>query len=238
MATFVLVHGGWGGGWEWRPVADVLQEAGHTAYRPTLTGLGERRHLASPQVDLDTHIQDVLAVLETEALTDVVLVGQSYGGAVVTGVADRAPDRIGRLVYVDAFVPDNGQSVNELSGTKFSQYTHDLAAEGGDGWQVPVWFSAEDQGLPNHVSEWYMAHVGPHPLAALDQPIRLSGAVETVPASYIDCEPPDAPAWVFRVFADEARSKGWDYHRLPVGHDAQVIAPDALALLLTEIAAG
>jgi pimeloyl-ACP methyl ester carboxylesterase len=237
MATFVLVHGGWGGGWEWRLVADSLQRAGHIAYRPTLTGLGERRHLANPQVDLDTHIEDVVAVLQNEDLTDVVLVGQSYGGAVVTGVADRAPERLRHLVYVDAFVPDNGQSVNELSGAKFSQYFRDLAVEAGDGWQVPVWFSAEEQGLPDQISAWYMSHVSPHPLSTLDQPLRLTGAVGAVPTTYIDCEPPDAPGWVFRVFADKARSTGWDYHRFPVGHDAHVIEPKALALLLAQIAA-
>jgi pimeloyl-ACP methyl ester carboxylesterase len=236
MATFVLVHGGWGGGWEWRLVADLLQQAGHIAHRPTLTGLGERRHLGRPDTDLDTHIEDVLGLIEAEDLTGVLLVGQSYGGAVVTGVADRASDRIRRLVYVDAFVPEDGESVNGLSGEKFTDHFRALAAEGGDGWRVPVWFDAEDQALPDHLAEWYMSHVGPHPLASLDQPLRLTGAVDTVPTTYIDCEPPKAASWLFKMSVERARMRGWDLLHLPVGHDAHVIDPDGLARLLVEIA--
>jgi len=104
----VLVHGGWGGGWEWRAVADLLVAGGHEAYRPSLTGHGERRHLANAAVDLDTHIAAIVNLLDIEELVDVVLVGQSYGGAVVTGAADRAAARIGHVAYVDAFVPRDG----------------------------------------------------------------------------------------------------------------------------------
>ncbi len=236
VATFVLVHGGWGGGWEWRPVAELLQQEGHLAYRPTLTGLGERRHLANPAIDLDTHIDDILGLLETEDLAEVLLVGQSYGGAVATGVADRAPRRIRRLIYVDAFVLGDGQSVNELSGSKAADYFRSLA-DMGDGWQVPVWFDADQLGLPGHLGQWYMALVGPHPLASLDQPLHLTGAVDSVARSYIDCEPPDTEGWVFRRFADHARSRGWDYHQLPLGHDVHVIDPEALVAVLTELAA-
>jgi pimeloyl-ACP methyl ester carboxylesterase len=238
VANFVLVHGGWGGGWEWRSVADLLQQAGHTAYRPTLTGLGERRHLAGPGVDLDTHIDDVRGVLEAEDLTEVLLVGQSYGGMVVTGAADRAADRIRRLIYVDAFVPEDGQSANDLAGEKFAAFVRDLAASDGGGWQVPVWFTGEDLDLPADTTEWYMSHVGPHPLASLEQPVRLTGDLEPVPKTYIDCEPPDAKGWLFRPFADLARSRGWDYRHLPKGHDVQVIDPKALAATLDKIATG
>ena len=107
MATFVLVHGAWHGGWCWRFVRPLL--GGHDVYAPSLTGLGERKHLARADVDLDTHIADVVSLLEMEDLCDVVLVGHSYGGMVITGAADRAPERIGRLVYLDAFVPENGK---------------------------------------------------------------------------------------------------------------------------------
>ena len=105
MATFVLVHGGWAGGWQWREVASLLRAAGHDVFTPTLTGLGERVHLASPDVGLDTHIQDILMVLEYEELRDVILVGYSYSGMVITGVAERAPERLAHLVYLDAYVP-------------------------------------------------------------------------------------------------------------------------------------
>jgi len=236
MATFVLVHGGWGGGWEWRLVADRLQANGHAVYRPTLTGMGERRHLARPEVDLDTHITDIVNVIEHEDLRDVVLAGQSYGGAVVTGVADRVPDRIRRLVYVDAFVPRDGESVNDLSPPGFVANVRALAQEGGDGWQVPLPFGPGELGLPAEVEQWYAPKMCAHPLATLDQPLRLGGAIDAVSKSYVDCAPEGTERWVFARFAERAQKEGWDYRRLPVGHDAQVIAPDRLAAELEEIA--
>jgi len=111
MANFVLVHGAWIGGWYWRPIAQKLRKVGHEAYAPTLTGLGERIHLMSPSINLDTHVTDVVNVIKEEGLSDVVLVGHSYGGMVVTGVADALPDRITSLVYLDAFVPKNGDAL-------------------------------------------------------------------------------------------------------------------------------
>ena len=109
MTTFILLHGAWHGGWCWRFVAPALRYAGHNVYTPTLTGLGERAHLARPEIDLKLHVQDVVALLEMEDLQDIVLLGDSYGGMVVTGVADRCAARISRLVYLDAFVPENGK---------------------------------------------------------------------------------------------------------------------------------
>ena len=235
MATFVLVHGGWGGGWEWRRVGDLLAGEGHDAHRVTLTGLGDRSHLASPDVNLDTHITDVLMTLRYEDLDDVVLVGQSYGGAVVTGAADRAPERISRLVYVDAFVPTDGQSVNDLSPPRFVERMRALAAESGDGWRVPLPFEPGDLGPPE-VEEWYAPKMVDHPLACFEQPIRLTGACEGLPRSYVDCRPPDAPSWVFERFSEQAQAEGWDYHHLPVGHDAQVLAPERLVALLDALA--
>ena len=116
MATYVLVHGGGHGGWCYQRVARLLRSAGHEVYTPTLTGLGERSHLLSPDIDLDLHIRDVVAVLHYEDLDDVILVGHSYGGMVITGVADRAADRIGRVVYLDAANPENGQSLVDVAG--------------------------------------------------------------------------------------------------------------------------
>jgi len=130
MATFVIVHGGFGGGWEWREVARLLQAKGHEVTRPTLTGLGERSHLATASVDLELHIEDVVQHLAFEGLHDLVLVGQSYGGMVVTGVADRVPERIARLVYVDAFVPRDGESLFDLVGPELSSVFRGSAADG------------------------------------------------------------------------------------------------------------
>ena len=114
MTNFVLVHGAWIGGFCWRPNAQALRKAGHEVYTPTMTGLGERIHLMNPSINLDTHITDIVNVIKYEELSDVVLVGHSYGGMVITGVADALPDRITSLVYLDAFVPENGQSLVSL----------------------------------------------------------------------------------------------------------------------------
>jgi pimeloyl-ACP methyl ester carboxylesterase len=111
MATFVLVHGSWAGGVVWRQLAPRLRKAGHEVYAPTLTGIGERKHLLNREIDLDTHIQDVIGVIDDEDLSDIVLVGHSYGGMVISGVADRVPEKVASLVYLDAFVPENGQSL-------------------------------------------------------------------------------------------------------------------------------
>src|SRR5215472_16385256 len=114
MATFVLVHGGWAGSVVWRELAPRLRKAGHDVYAPTLTGIGARKHLLSREIDLDTHIQDVIGVIDDQDLSDIVLVGNSYGGMVITGVADRVPEKVASLVYLDAFVPENGQSLFSL----------------------------------------------------------------------------------------------------------------------------
>jgi pimeloyl-ACP methyl ester carboxylesterase len=114
--TYVLVHGAWAGGWEWKKVGDLLAADGHKVYRPTLTGQGERVHLASPDIDLNTHITDIVNVILFEDLHDIVLMGHSYGGMVITGVVDRVPDRIKCVVYVDAFLPEDGESLNSLGG--------------------------------------------------------------------------------------------------------------------------
>jgi pimeloyl-ACP methyl ester carboxylesterase len=114
MATFVLVHGSWAGSVVWRELASRLRKAGHEVYAPTLTGIGARRHLLNREIDLDTHIQDVIGVIDDADLSDIVLVGNSYGGMVITAVADRVPEKVASLVYLDAFVPENGQSLFSL----------------------------------------------------------------------------------------------------------------------------
>jgi len=114
MATFVLVHGSWAGSVVWRQLAPRLRKAGHEVYAPTLTGIGERKHLLNREIDLDTHIQDVIGVIDDADLSDIVLVGNSYGGMVISGVADRVPEKVASLVYLDAFVPEDGQSCLSL----------------------------------------------------------------------------------------------------------------------------
>jgi pimeloyl-ACP methyl ester carboxylesterase len=135
MSVYVLVHGAWGGSWVWKRIRKGLQACGHDVFTPTLTGVGERSHLRSRQVDLDTHIADVVNLIRWEELSDVVLCGHSYGGCVVTGAADRLADRISALVYVDAFVPENGQSLHDTLPVEQREAQVQGALATGDGWR-------------------------------------------------------------------------------------------------------
>src|SRR5438874_4002154 len=135
--TFVLVHGAWHGGWCWIKVTRLLTDAAHVVYTPTLTGLGERGHLARPEIDLEAHIQDIVAVLEAEELRNVVLVGHSYAGMVITGVAGRVPNRIASLVYLDAFVPESGRSLLSYQAPERAEAIRSSAEGEGEGWRFP-----------------------------------------------------------------------------------------------------
>ena len=136
MATFVLVHGAWHGSWCWKHVRKRLQHAGHDVFTPTLTGVGERCHLASPNVNLSTHIADILSLIQWEELSRIILCGHSYGGFVISGVADRIPDRIRALVYLDAFVPEDGECLFDLVSPEMAAGMRRQAATSGDGWKV------------------------------------------------------------------------------------------------------
>ena len=137
MTTFVLVHGGWTGGWRWQHARRSLTAAGHEVFTPTLTGMGERVHLAQPGIDLQTHILDVVNVLEAEDLRDTVLAGHSYGGMVITGVAERVPERLAHLVYLDAFLPQDGETLLDLLQPQARQITDDALHRSPDGWRIP-----------------------------------------------------------------------------------------------------
>jgi pimeloyl-ACP methyl ester carboxylesterase len=221
MATVVIVHGAFGGGWEWREVARLLQGEGHEVIRTTLTGLGERSHLATATVDLDTHVKDVVQQLEFDDLRDVVLVGHSYGGMVVTGAADRVPERIARIVYVDAFVPRDGESLFDLAGPDVTGFLRGSAVDG----LVPP-----PGGTPSQYPAWYVERSRPHPLACFEQPIRLEGRAEAIPRSYVRCLQSDVP---LDRCVTRAREAGWAMAEIDTHHDAQVAEPAELARLLT-----
>ena len=138
MSTFLLVHGAWHGGWCWKRVTPLLRAAGHEVFTPTLTGLGERKHLMSPDIGLDTHVQDVVGVLEYEDLRDVILVGHSYAGMVITGVAGRTPERIAHLVYLDAFVPEDGKSLMDYQPPEMAELFHEGTRTEGEGYKLPA----------------------------------------------------------------------------------------------------
>ncbi|MFD5055632.1 alpha/beta fold hydrolase [Streptomyces tendae] len=235
MSTYVLLHGAWHGGWAWQRVVPLLRAAGHEVHAPTLTGLSDRAHLLSPSVGLSTHIEDVVALLEAHDARDVVLVGHSYAGQVVTGVADRIPQRVARRVYLDAFVGDDGEAAIDLQPETVAGHYRDSVAGPGFGWLIPV-RSLQVLGVTDQADvDWLTARLTPHPWLTYTEPLRLTGAGDKVAASFIECTD-----WmrVFETHAERAAERGWPVHTIPTGHEAMVTAPGALAeLLLGECAA-
>jgi pimeloyl-ACP methyl ester carboxylesterase len=233
MATFVVAHGAWSAGWAWKKMRPRLRERGHDLYTPTYTGLGERVHLASPSVDLDTHIQDVCGVLTMDDLRDVVLIGHSYGGMVATGVADRETRRIAQLVYLDAFVPRDGQSVFDLHSPEARDRMLHAAEVDGEEWLVPP--NPPPPDTPAADLAWMAPRRVPHPIATFQQPIRLSGEVDRLLRTYIYCLRP-GPGDTFRQFAQRARTDAnWQYREIDSSHNPHITAPDVLAAMLHEI---
>ena len=235
-SNFVLVHGAWHGGWCWRRVADRLAAAGHRVFCPTLTGLGERAHLLTPAVGLDTHIADVLGLLEAEELTDVVLVGHSYAGIVITGVADLAKARLRRLVYLDAAVVEDGHAWSGHAIPDIAAERRRLAKESSGGLSMPV-PRAEAFGLrdPGDLA-WVQRRLTPHPFRPFDQVMRWQHPVGNgLPKVYVECSDP-AYANLAAV-RDRYRGKpGWQFASLATGHDAMVSAPRETAQLLMDLA--
>jgi pimeloyl-ACP methyl ester carboxylesterase len=226
--TFLLVHGAWHGGWCWRFVRPLLQ--GHEVFAPSLTGLGERRHLARPEIDLDTHIADVVSILEMEDLRDVVLVGHSYGGMVVTGAADRAPGRIRRLVYLDAFVPENGKCLLDYAVPERAARMREEGERRGSVTPPPLSLWGITQ--PAHV-EFVKPREVPHPYRTMSQPIRLSGAAQRIPKTFVYCSSPATGS--FDQFAARFRNDpAWQFHELATGHDAMILMPERVAALLLQ----
>lgn len=225
MTTFVLLHGAWHGGWVWGRVASRLRAAGHHVLAPTLTGVSDRAHLLHPGVGLGTHTHDVVALLDAEDLHDVVLVGHSYAGLVVTAVADRRPERIGRRVYLDAFVGRDGEAGIDLLPPTVAGHYREAAAGPGHGWLIPV-RSLEVLGVTEGADlDWLTPRLTPHPWLAYTEPLALTGAHEAVPATFVECTD-----WmrVFRPHADRAREAGWPVLELATGHEAMVTAPGPL----------
>ncbi|MGH7752167.1 MAG: alpha/beta fold hydrolase [Gemmatimonadales bacterium] len=230
---FVLVHGAWHGGWCWKRVTPLLRAAGHDVFTPTLTGLGERAHLMTSSVDLETHTQDVLGVLQCEDLDRVILVGHSYGGMVITCVADRAPERLAHVVYLDAFVPRDGQSLYDLVPPERRAMYDEWARTKGEGFRLPS-PPLEFFGLTDESDvRWAAPRVLPQPLATFTQPARLKGSLAGVPRTYIACAKHTGP---FKPFAQRAQTEpGWRYRALAAVHDVMITAPRDLVALLLEV---
>src|SRR5687767_9899548 len=189
MAHYLLVHGAWYGGWCWQRVVSRLRASGHEVFSPTLTGLGERAHLLSPEVDLDTHVSDVLGVLKYEDLREVILVGHSYGGMIITAVAEQAAGRLAHMVYLDAFVPQDGQAMADLLGPAFLAHFRERVESEGEGWRLPP-LPPEAVGINSEEDiRWVGARPGDHPFKAILQAVRLENgaAAAALPCTFIYC---------------------------------------------------
>jgi pimeloyl-ACP methyl ester carboxylesterase len=228
--TFLVCHGAWGAGYGWRKMHPLMASAGHRLVTPSYTGLGERAHLAHQGIDLESHITDILQVIKYEDLSEIVLIGHSYGGMVATGVADRARDRVTQLIYLDAFVPEDGQSLFDLNGSRDQMMK---AAAEGDGWRAPPIATPPD--TPKEDADWGAERRTPHPVKCFSQPLKLQGGPLTLPRSYIYALRTN-PNDTFGQFAKRAKTTpGWRYYDIDASHSPQVTAPQALFALLQKI---
>jgi pimeloyl-ACP methyl ester carboxylesterase len=232
MSTFVLIHGAWHGGWAWQRVAPLLRAEGHEVYTPTLTGLSDRAHLLNSSVGLTTHIQDVVALVEAYDLDEVVLVGHSYAGQVISGVADKIPHRLGKRVYLDAFVGDDSDAAIDLLPAKIAHHYRESVVDAGFGWLIPV-RSLTVLGVREQADlDWLAPRLTPHPRLTYTEPLRLTGALDAGSAAFVECTD-----WmrVFRPHAEKAAALGWPVHEIVTGHEAMVTAPKELANTLVAI---
>ena len=234
MSTYVLVHGAWHGSWCWKRVRKALQAQGHDVFTPTLTGVGERSHLLSREVNLETHIDDVVNLIRWEELSNVVLCGHSYGGAVVSGAADRVPDRIGALIYLDAFVLEDGRSVHdEVPPDQRNQQLEGVRLE-GEGWKVPP-IPAAAFNVNAKDAAWMDRQCTMQPLATFQQPLRLSGGIDAVKnVTYILAAGYDESP--FMLSYERAKARGWRTLSLACGHDVMLDMPQELTAILLNAA--
>ena len=231
--TFVLVHGAWHGGWCWRRVSDILEKRGHKVFTPTLTGLGERSHLLRAGVNVSTHATDIVNVLKWERLTDVVLCGHSYGGLVVSGVAEQAADKIGSIVFLDAFVPQNGDAMVTLTG----QAVRDALKAASDRGELGVPARSAAAFLVNEKDQaWVDAMCVPQPIGCFTEAMKLTGAVNRIAKkSYIRAGAYANPGFD-AAKARVANDPSWRTYEVPCVHDVMVDMPERLTEILVEVA--
>jgi pimeloyl-ACP methyl ester carboxylesterase len=230
--TYVLVHGAWHGGWCWCRVVPLLRRAGHEVLTPSLTGLGDRAHLSRPEINLDTHIQDILMLIDMEDLDDIVLVGHSYAGMVITGVADRTPSKIRRLVYLDAFLPKNGKAqIDYIPAYRVTP----MKKEGEETGMVnPLPLSLFGVTKPEDVA-WVSRHIVKQPYQTMAQPIKLTNeaAISRLLKTYVYCSSPATGS--FDQFAAKLRNDPtWQFFEMKTGHDVMIIDPEGLARVLLQ----
>ena len=232
---FLLVHGAFSGGWLWDRVRPLLQDVGHEVFTPTLTGLGDRADSSSPDIGLSTHVADVVRLIEAEDLQDVVLVLYSYAGMLAPGVAAAAADRLERLVFLDAFVPDEGDRCFDLMPLEAADSIRRQAEAEGEGWRFPP-FPMDALGvLAEENVRWIGQRLVEQPLKTYEEPVQgTSGEWKRLPRTYIACTE-SAFVGVLEPFAQMARTQpGWSCVELASGHSPMISAPDALVRVLTE----
>ena len=240
MATYVLVHGAWQGASTWAFVEEGLRSKGHKVHTPTMTGAGIRQYELNPGITLETHVKDVLGVLEFEDLRDVILVGHSYGGMIITSVAEHAADRLAMLVYVDGFVPRDGQTAFEFFPPWLANSLEKQAVELGEGWRLP--------GFEGRLDLWALKD-GPHrdfvrskltdfAMSCFKSPARLpTNAAAKLKRAFVACKTDGYRLGeVFEPFAAQARRENWPYVSLRTGHDCHVEAADECIAFLSGLA--
>lgn len=232
MATFVLVHGAWGGSWGFRKLRQPLTAAGHHVFTPSLTGIGERQHLTSPDVGLNTHITDVVNLVTMEDLDPIVLLGFSYGGMVVTGALAQIGERVSDLIFLDALVPADGDSVEALLGADAATMA------GASGWLIP---SAQRELATPEETEWSRHRRSPQPIRTFTEPVSLSQPLEEhqLSLTYIkaSADPDESDSSAFWRAARQAReSDRWRYEEIATNHMIPMMEPDRLVELLLDLA--
>jgi len=233
MATFVLVHGMWHGGWCWKRVTPLLRAARHEAYTVTLTGVGERAHLHSPDIDMNTHIQDVVGLLEYEDLKQVILVGHSLSGFMVPAVAERVPERIVHIINLDGVLPVDGKPFKDLRPDDWNEFRQRAQAN-GDEWWMPV--TEWTFGVSGDDLDWLTSKLTPHPLKTWETPLCFTNpAARSIPRTFIHCIEGSSPEDIENQKKDCERM-GWQYRTLSTEHDAMILAPKELTELLLEFA--
>lgn len=229
MAKFVLVHGAWHGGWCWVRVAKLLAQQGHHVFTPTLTGLGDRAHLLNKHINLETHVNDIISTIRAEELTDLILCGHSYGGVVITGAADQIANHISSIVYLDAFIPQNGQSQRDLIPIERRANADIQVKKYGNGWKVPPRSAESFMVQSPQDRDWVNRRCVPHPYATMTQPIYLSGnwqniSIKTFIKANLYATSP------FGSFAQSAQNNpNWRYEEIESGHDVMIDQPEELA---------
>lgn len=242
MANIVLVHGAWHGGWCYRDTAKALRAMGHNVFTPTHTGVGERAHQANEAITLETHVRDVAGCIEAEELSDVILAGHSYGGMIITALADRMPERIKSLIYIDAFVPEHAQSLIDLLpialppevAPLFVNGFRDSARENGSGMMAPI--PAQVFNIAEKNRPWVDRRCVPQPLATFECPVLLTGNhAKVTRRMYVLADGWDPSP--FRYFATKhTGAPGWQIEKLPCSHDVMVDMPGELAALIAKMA--